>query len=163
MKIYRTLVHLLLLSCALLQPAVITAQSTHPSTDHPSTDIDRSIASNIGDPAAFHKVFTALQQAVARHDAASVASLVSYPLAVDPHTSRAQTVRTPKDFVERYDRIMTPHIAEVITKQKYEDLFVNYQGAMFGQGEVWISGICQDNACKTIDIRVKTIQSTTGK
>ncbi len=158
MKIHRTLIHLLLLSCALLRPAALTAQAPHSPSE-----IDQSISANIGDPAAFHSFFTTLQQSVAKHDASTVASLVSYPIAIDPHTKRARTIRTPEDFIARYDGIVTPHIAEVITKQKYEDLFVNYQGAMLGSGEVWIAGICRDKACKTVDIRIRTIQNTTGK
>ena len=31
---------------------------------------------------------------------------------------------------------------------------------MFGEGEVWITGFCIDNACKQPDIKIGTIQDT---
>jgi len=126
-------------------------------------EVDRAIENNIGDPAKFQGVMTSLQDAVTRHDAAAVAALVSYPITVNPRTNKAMRVRTPQAFVASYDKIITPHIADVIEKQKYEELFVNYQGAMFGTGEVWIAGICKDKECKQSEIKIKTIQNTAGK
>ncbi len=140
--------------------------STSPATSTPapaSAAMDQSIAANIGDPAKFRETMTTLQQAVQKHDASAVAALVSYPISIDPHTKKALRVGAPPAFITQYDQIITPHIAEVIERQKYEDLFVNYQGAMFGTGEVWIAGICKDKACKQVDIKVRTIQNTAGK
>lgn len=126
-------------------------------------EVDKAIENNIGDPAKFQSVVTDLQKAVAKQDAATVAALVSYPITINPRTKKAMRVRTPQAFIASYDTIITPHIADVIEKQKYEQLFVNYQGAMFGTGEVWIAGICKDKECKESDIKIKTIQNTAGK
>jgi len=136
-----------------------------PATGHAQTraEVDKAIENNIGDPVKFQSVMTSLQQAVAKHNAPAVAALVSYPIAINPRTNKAMRVRTPQGFVASYDKIITPHIADVIAKQKYEELFVNYQGAMFGTGEIWIAGICKDKECKQSDIKIKTIQNTAGK
>jgi hypothetical protein len=125
-------------------------------------EVDKAVENNIGDPAKFQSVMTSLQEAVTKHDAAAVAALVSYPITINPRTNRAMRVRTSQAFVASYDKIITPHIADVIERQKYEQLFVNYQGAMFGTGEVWIAGICKDKECKQSDIKIKTIQNTAG-
>jgi hypothetical protein len=127
------------------------------------TEVDKAIENSVGDPAKFQTAMTSLQQAVANHDAAAVAALVSYPITINPRTNKAMRVRTPQAFVASYDKIITPHIADVIEKQKYEHLFVNYQGAMFGTGEVWIAGIRKDKECKLSDIKIRTIQNTAGK
>jgi hypothetical protein len=147
-------------------PAPVSASpaiSTPAPASMASTAMDRSIAANVGDPAKFRETMTTLRQAVQKHDAPAVAALVSYPITIDPHTKKTLRIGAPPAFITQYDQIITPHIAEVIDKQKYEDLFVNYQGAMLGSGEVWISGICKDKACKQADIRIRTIQNTTGK
>jgi len=157
MKIRPGLTHLIVFAGILVLPAAIAgAQDSHP-------DVDKSISNNVGDPAKFQAVFTGLKQAVQQHDASSVAALVSYPITINPRTKQAISVRTSQTFIARYDQIVTPHIADVIEKQKYEDLFVNDQGAMLGSGEVWIAGICKDKACKQVDIKVRTIQNTAGK
>jgi hypothetical protein len=137
----------------LLQTAPAIAQTSQ-------AKIDKAVSANIGDPAKFQQTMSDLQQAVANHDAPAVAAMVSYPITIDPRTQRAVMIRTPQAFVARYDRIITPHIADVIEKQRYEDLLVNSQGAMFGSGEVWIAGICKDKNCTQSDIRIKTIQNT---
>ena len=155
MKIRVRLASLLGSAIIMLLSATALAQSR--------ADIDKAIETNLGDTVKFHDVFTQIQQAVAKHDAAAVAAMVSYPITINPHTNKAMRVRTPQAFVASYDKIITPHIAKIIEDQKYEQLFVNYQGAMFGSGEVWLAGICKDKECKQTDIRIKTIQNTTGK
>ena len=128
-----------------------------------TTAIDQSVSANLGDPAKLREIIVTLKQAVNQHDAAVVAAMVSYPITVNPHTPNAIRIRTPQDFIASYDKIVTPHIAKVVENQKYEELFVNYQGAMFGSGEVWLAGICKDKECKQTEIKLKTIQNTSGK
>jgi len=150
MKFRTQLASLIVLTGILAAPAL--AQNT-------PTDIDKSIDTMLGDHVKVQHLVTDLQQAVAKHDAPAVAALVHYPIKINPGT-KPFTIRTPQAFIARYDRIITPAIATAIQKQKYEDLFVNYKGAMFGNGEVWITSTCIDKACKQTDIKISTIQST---
>jgi hypothetical protein len=121
-------------------------------------NIDQSIDSILGDHTRVHQLVTDLQQAVAKHDAAAVAALVHYPIKVKLH-GKPTYLKDEQAFIKNYDRIITPDIAAVIQNQKYEKLFVTYQGAMFGEGEVWITGYCITNACKNPEIKIGTIQS----
>ena len=90
---------------------------------------------------------------------ADVAAFVRYPIVVriDGHK---RTIGSSAAFIKAYDQIMTPDIVAAVKGQKYEDLFVNYQGVMFGDGEVWINGICLDRQCKHTVPKVVTIQHT---
>jgi hypothetical protein len=125
--------------------------------------IDSSISANVGAPAKVREVITALQDAVRQHNAEAVAALVSYPITINPQKPDALIIRDPKSFIDHYNQIITSHIADIIENQKYEALFVNYQGAMLGNGEIWISGICRDKTCNQTDIKIRTIQNTSGK
>lgn len=49
-------------------------------------------------------------------------------------------------------------MAAAIGRQRYGSLFVNYQGVMFGNGEVWINGICREASCKRFDVKVVALQ-----
>ncbi len=121
-------------------------------------DIDATIRNVLGgDPAQYKTVFDALQTAVKSHDAAGVAALVSYPISVQV-SGKKTSVKSAQSFAEHYDGIMTPDITKAISDQAYGDVFVRDQGMMLGNGEVWISGICVDKACKTQDVKVITIQ-----
>src|ERR1700733_2268048 len=110
-----------------------------------------------GEHAKYEAVILSFQKAVAEHDSAAVAELVSYPISV-AIKGRKTTVSNAKAFVANYDAIMTPDIVATVKNQKYEDLFVNSHGVMFGTGQVWVNGVCKDNSCKTLDVKVITIQ-----
>ena len=119
--------------------------------------VTRSIQNLLGDPGAYIAVIRQVQAAVAAGDAQALSALVSYPISVTVD-GRKQTLKDTKAFVAAYPRIMTPAIATAVREQRYQDLFVNAQGVMFGRGELWINGICEDKACTRSVPRVVTIQ-----
>jgi hypothetical protein len=143
---------LVLITGTLLPPTIYAAQNA-------PTALDKSIDLSVGDHAKVQHLLTEFQGAVAKHDAAVVATLVHYPIKVNPG-KKPFTIKNEKEFVKDYDRIITHDIEDAIFKQKYENLFVNSQGAMIGDGEVWISGFCRDKSCKQSDIKISTIQDT---
>jgi hypothetical protein len=86
-----------------------------------------------------------------------VANLVRYPISVSIG-GRKTMIQNAKTFLANYGAIMTPDIVSTVKTQKYEDLFVNYQGVMFGRGQIWVNGVCKDKACNTRDVKIITIQ-----
>ena len=143
---------LILLASTLLTPTLGSAQ-TGP------TDLDKSIDLSVGNHVKVQTLLTDLQRSVSQHNAAAVAALVHYPIKVNPG-KHPITIKNPKAFIKDYDGIITPDIAAAIYKQKYDALFVNSQGVMIGDGEVWITGFCLDKNCKNSDIKIGTIQDT---
>lgn len=129
-------------------PAVVSA------TDQAVND---SIDSNLGDHTRYQAVIQQLQAAVAAGDAAKVAALAQYPFSVDIG-GKATVLKNEQEFVARYQEFMTPDISKAIVDTKYADLFVNYKGVMFGNGQAWINGICKDDQCKAFDVKLVTLQ-----
>ena len=121
--------------------------------------VNQAIDEALGDHVRYEAVIRQLQQAVAANDAAAVAALVDYPFAT-VRDGQPLKIADAEAFVREYDRIMTPPIAEAIKRQKYSQLMVNYKGVMFGNGEAWVNGICKDDACKDVDVRVVALQPT---
>jgi len=152
MTIRTQLTSLVLIAGTLLPPTLQAAQTN-------LADLNKSIDLSVGDHVKVQQLLTQLQQAVAKHNAPAVASLVHYPIKVNPG-KKPFVVKNEKAFIKDYDRIITHDIQDAILKQKYENLFVNSQGAMIGDGEVWITGFCRDKTCKQSDIKIGTIQDT---
>jgi hypothetical protein len=152
MTIRTQLVSLTLISSSLVLTAVGAAQTT-------PTDLDKSIDLSVGSHVKVEHLLTDLQRSVAQHNPGAVAALVHYPIKVNPG-KHPITIKTPKAFIKDYDSIITHDISDVILNQKYEALFVNSQGVMLGDGEVWITGFCLDKNCKNSDIKIGTIQDT---
>ncbi len=121
------------------------------------TPMDQAVEQRLGDHAKYRQVVTDFQKAVRAHDAAAAAALVSYPIDVTIGGKKTR-IADAKAFAMQYDAIVTPAIAAAVQNEKYDDMMVNDQGIMLGQGEVWVNGICQDTACKTADVKVVTIQ-----
>ena len=121
--------------------------------------VNQAIDEVLGDHVRYEAVIRQLQRAVAANDTAAVAALVNYPF-VTVRDGESLRVADAEAFVREYDRIMTPAIAEAIKRQKYSQLMVNYKGVMFGNGEAWVNGICKDDACKDVDVRVVALQPT---
>lgn len=119
--------------------------------------VNQRIEAVLGAPAPYEAAFKALQSAVARGDAAAVAALVHYPIRVRMG-GRTLTIASADELQRRYAQVFTPPIAVVVTTQKYDALFVNAQGVMFGSGQVWMNGVCADRACREPQVKVVAIQ-----
>ncbi len=121
-------------------------------------NVNNTIDNLLGDHTKYEEAFHAVQSAVAEHDAEAFAAWVAYPIGVNIEGEDV-VLETPEALVEQYDSFMTEEITAAVTGQRYEEVFVNYQGLMFGDGQVWINGVCADDECSGFDVRVITIQS----
>jgi hypothetical protein len=110
-----------------------------------------------GEHESFGEVFDILFAAVESADAATVASLAKYPLRVATNGEEYE-IDTEQTFVDNYDTIITPAIRDVIVSQDFALLFVNQDGVMYGDGDVWVSPICIDEACERYRWLITAIQ-----
>ncbi len=135
------------------------ALSAFPAVAQTDADTDAAVDSALGDHTAYRTAFDAIHKAVADGDKAGFAAWVSYPIALTAG-GKEMTIKDAKHFEEHYDTILTDEIKNAIATQKWQDLFVNYQGIMYGNGQVWLNGICKDDKCAEFDVKIITIQST---
>jgi len=120
--------------------------------------VEASISQLLGDPAAFRSVFDQLKAGIAAGDRAAVAALVDYPLEVTID-GQVRRIADATEFVASWDSVITPDIERVVAEQQFEKVFVNWQGVSIGDGQVWINGVCEDDACADPPIRVTAIQT----
>lgn len=115
------------------------------------------IESLLGNADGYEKLFNDLQRAVAANDPAAVSALMRYPVLV--HVGgKKRHVADAATFQREYRQIITPEIAKAIAEQRFDGLFVNWEGAMIGKGQVWMGGECLDSKCARSDIKVITVQ-----
>ncbi len=120
--------------------------------------VDQQIEALLGDAADYKELFYAFKVALEEGKSDIVASLVNYPITVTIDGEQA-TYSSEQELLDAYDSVFTETIVEAVSNQEYGDLFVNSEGVMIGNGEVWISGICEDSACSSAPPRVAVIQS----
>ncbi|HMB91637.1 MAG TPA: hypothetical protein VKP65_12365 [Rhodothermales bacterium] len=88
--------------------------------------------------------FASLEQAIASDNRRKVASLIAYPLTVDL-AEEPLTLRDEGDFVRAYEAIVTDAVKQVVADAEVATLFANWQGVRIGQGEVWFSGVYEED------------------
>lgn len=74
--------------------------------------------------------------AVKQGDQKTVASLITYPIKVKV-AGQAKHIPGPDVLIAHYDEIFSVKFREAIAKASPANLFVNAQGIMLGNGEVW--------------------------
>lgn len=99
-----------------------------------------------------------LKKAVESDDKAYLSDVAQYPLRYFESKKRG-SVRGPAQFSKKYKVIFTDKIKRAIENQQYQDLFVNSEGIMLGNGEVWISGIVENTTPPKTDIKIIAINN----
>ncbi|WP_375068324.1 hypothetical protein AB9L18_18520 [Stenotrophomonas lactitubi] len=121
----------------------------------PAADDARArIETLLGDAAQYEKVFNAFKTAVVAGDRPAVVEEVRFPLNI----SGGKKITGPGEFQRNYEKIITPAVVKAVSAQEFGKVFVNQQGVMIGDGQVWLNGECLDKACTRTEVKVITIQ-----
>ncbi|MET4680086.1 hypothetical protein [Stenotrophomonas rhizophila] len=134
-------------------PAAGDAAAATPATSA-NGDVRQRIEQVLGDAAQYETVFNAFQKAVNGGDRAAVVEEVRFPLNI----ANGARITGPGEFQRNYERILTPAVRKAIAAQTFDDVMVNQQGVMIGDGQVWLNGTCLDQACSRTEVKVVTIQ-----
>ncbi len=98
-----------------------------------------------------------LQQAVAASDPRRIEPLLSFPLQVTQgqHSSRWSRAK----FRSNQRLLFNDKVRRAIAQQSADSLFRNSRGAMVGDGEVWLSGVCTNPSCSQRKVQVVTVNA----
>ena len=138
--------------------AALALAFTAPALAQTDDDVTGLISLHFGDPVPFIEAFDAIKAAVEADDAEAFADWISYPFKTKIGGEDYE-FDGPEGVIEHYDAMMTAEIRAVIVGQQYKDLFVNSDGVMFGDGQLWLSGVCATDDCEDIDVRIIAVQS----
>ena len=138
--------------------ALVLCLGAAPALAQSDADTDAAVDNVLGDHNAYRAAFDAIQQAVGDGDAAGFAKWVSYPIKVVADGEDMQ-LSDEEQFAEHYDNILTDEIRQAILDQAWASVLVNADGIMFGNGQVWMNGICKNDSCSEFDVKIVTIQS----
>ncbi|MEO5807466.1 hypothetical protein [Devosia sp.] len=126
----------LVLAATLIAPALAASEE----------EVMDQIENLQGDSVGFGEFFGKLQDAFLLDDHASFADLVAFPITIHAN-GETYDVDTADTFTENFDSLLAPQTQEAIRSQDFKDLFVNAEGVMIADGAVWMSNICDNDAC----------------
>jgi hypothetical protein len=116
-------------------------------------DVDARLDLLFGEHDPYRDFFRELQAAVAANARERVAALVNYPLKTHIH-GHVVHLRNPQQFIAQYEVLLSAKTQDVLAHQSFNSLFANSQGVMVGNGQIWFSGVCKDDLCKTHTIKI---------
>jgi hypothetical protein len=140
-KIYHISRYFIVATCfltVLFSP--VFAQSKDASADSkcPGEMVDRLGPEKAKPPRAF---LSELKSAVELGQRSKVANMMRFPLLVATPQKRLE-IGDREEFLYNYDHILTPKVkAKIGDEMSSRCLFVNWQGFMVGDGEVWFKEI----------------------
>lgn len=90
------------------------------------------------DPQAMRDFLDRLRAAAAGGDRPTLLEAVQYPFTLYQSGTAQATYASSEDLARDFDAVFTPAVLEVLRTARYEELFVIADGAMLGNGEVWL-------------------------
>jgi hypothetical protein len=123
--------------------AMITAA---PAFAQSEEDIYNSIESIHGDADGFFELFSTIQQAMQYGDSVTIAANASYPLLVNAN-GESYDILEESDLIDNYNALVSAETQDAVANQDVDDLIVNSDGVGLGNGAMWISNLCVDDAC----------------
>jgi hypothetical protein len=120
--------------------------------------VDAKIDQLLGDHKDYERAFVVIQQALSEHDTDALAMYIPFGQSITVNGS-AVTISDQDDLNAQFSDIFNDKVVDAVANQTFETLFVNSDGVMFGNGELWISGICQDNACADAEVKITAVNN----
>jgi hypothetical protein len=99
---------------------------------------ERLAVAGFEDPQALKDFLMDIQAAAIAQDRPAIAALVHYPFTTYDSGEPLKTYDTAEELLNDFDQVITPAVIKAMAEASYDDLFVNYQGVMLGNGQVWL-------------------------
>lgn len=83
-------------------------------------------------------LYCKVKSAIETANHAAFAALIAYPVATSVD-GRRTTIYTPQQFVDYAEKILTPSVINAVKETDFMEMFYNYRGLMFGNGQIWFN------------------------
>jgi hypothetical protein len=140
----------LALAAALFAATPVFAQSVD--------EVNQRIDDILGPHEIYQTAIETIQKGLAEHDVVAIAGYIPFgePIFVN---GGEEVIADEDDLAARFDELFNARVVSAVTEQTYETLFVKDDGIMFGQGELWITGVCLDDTCADVFVNISAINN----
>lgn len=132
---------------ALIATALGLAIAAQPAFAQDEQAVWDNIESIHGDADGFFEIYGAIQDAIMSDDPFVISDYALYPLMVNAN-GETYDVLDKQDLLNEFDSLVTPETLEAVLNQNVADLIVTSEGVGLGNGAMWITNVCLDDACE---------------
>ncbi|RYE60829.1 MAG: hypothetical protein EOO82_02725 [Oxalobacteraceae bacterium] len=108
-------------------------------------DVYANIEAIHGNADGFFEIFSGVQDA-AMFNPVDIAGYALYPITINAN-GETYDILDQQDFVDNFDSLILQETIDAIANQDVDDLIVTSEGVGVGNGVLWITNICLDDAC----------------
>jgi hypothetical protein len=105
----------------------------------PGEPSDRFYLAGMDDAKEAARFLSALQNATETADRRQLLEMIRFPFTIWNSGKRKRVYSNKAELESELYRVMTPKVIKAVRKATFDSLFVNSQGVMIGDGEVWFS------------------------
>jgi hypothetical protein len=140
----------LALAAALLVATPVFAQT--------ADDVNAQIDTVLGPHEIYQTAIETIQKALTEGNVDAVAGYIPFgePIKVN---GEDVIIADEADLNDQFETLFNDKVINAVTGQDYDSLFVNQDGIMFSDGEVWLTGVCLDDTCADVFVNISAINN----
>jgi hypothetical protein len=129
-----------------------------PAFAQTADDVNSQIDTVLGPHEVYQTAIETIQDALAESDVEGIAGYIPFgePIKVN---GEEIIIADEAELADRFDELFNDKVVTAVVGQDYGSLLVNQDGIMFGEGELWISGICVDETCEDVFVNITAINN----
>ncbi|KKB10115.1 hypothetical protein [Devosia chinhatensis] len=118
----------------------------NPALAQSEEDVWSNIETIHGDADGFFALYGAMQDIAMSDDPTLLADYALYPLLVNAN-GESYDVLEAQDLIDDFDSLVYPETLDALLTQDVADLIVTSEGVGIGNGAIWVTNVCLDDAC----------------
>ncbi len=121
-------------------------------------DVNQQIDTVLGPHAVYQTAIETIQKALTEGEIDGIAGYIPFgePIKVN---GEDVVIADEADLAARFEELFNDKVVNAVTGQDYGTLFVNQDGIMFGDGELWLAGVCLDDTCADVFVNIVAINN----
>lgn len=129
-----------------------------PAFAQTADDVNQQIENVLGPHEIYQTAIESIQKALADGSVDGIAGYIPFgePIKVN---GEDVVIADEADLAARFDELFNDKVVSAVTGQDYGSLFVNQDGIMFGDGELWLAGVCLDDTCADVFVNITAINN----
>lgn len=129
-----------------------------PAFAQTADEVNTQIDTVLGPHDIYETAIATIQKALADRDIAVIGGYIAFgePIMVN---GAEVNIADETELEASFDELFNETVITAVTGQDYAKLFVSSDGIMFGNGELWITGVCDDDACEFPFVNIISINN----
>ena len=129
-----------------------------PAFAQTADDVNAQIDTVLGPHEIYQTAIETIQKALTEGNIDAVGGYIPFgePIKVN---GEDVIIADEAELNDQFETLFNDKVIHAATGQDYGSLLVNQDGIMFGDGELWLTGVCLDDTCTDVFVNISAINN----